>query len=125
MTTKSKTKKSRCVNRLFRDLEPILPAGNSPALRRFSTFHRNNPHVYRHLRDYARSLMRRGYKRWSIAGLFEVLRYGLAIETNTDDKFRLCNNYKPLYARMLMLNEEDLDGFFILKPLKRPLNIDA
>jgi hypothetical protein len=125
MTVKNKNKKAKFVNRLFRDLEPILPSGNSPALRKFAKFHRENPHVYRHLRDYARKLMAQGYKRWSIAGLFEVLRYGMAIQTVTNDRFRLSNDYKPLYARMLMLNEDDLDGFFILKKLKRPLDIDA
>lgn len=117
-------RKVRRLNQLYRDMEPVLPAGNSYALRKFSRFHRENPHVYRHLRNYARKLLARGYKRWSIAGLFEVIRYGMAIDTNTDDRFKLSNNYKPLYARMLMLNEPDLDGFFILKPLKRPLETD-
>lgn len=78
---------------------------------RFARFHSDNPHVYRRLVDLARSAKARG-KRVGIGMLFEVLRYEFVIETSSDDGFRLNNNHRAFYARAIMANEPDLDGFF-------------
>jgi hypothetical protein len=86
-------------------------------LSRFWDFHRDNPHVYRKLRDLALQLKRRGHERYGIKGLFEVLRWHRALET-TDESFKLNNNYHALYARLLMKNERELKGFFALRASK-------
>lgn len=78
---------------------------------RFEAFHKRNPQVYRALRDMALELRRRGHRQYGIKALFEVLRFNTAMQTH-GDTFKLNNNYTALYARLLMDNEPELEGFF-------------
>ncbi len=80
----------------------------------FKRFHQKNPHVYTQLTDMSRRLKNVGHKRYGIAGLFEMLRYNHAISTS-GDKFKLCNNYRALYARLIMHDFPELEGFFKIK----------
>jgi hypothetical protein len=81
---------------------------------RFQAFHDRNPQVYRALRDMALEMRRRGHRQYGIKALFEVLRFNHAMRTE-GDIFKLNNNYTALYARLLMDNEPELDGFFELR----------
>lgn len=94
------------------ELTPTRQPDELPATleERFQAFHELNPHVYRHLRRLALDLARRD-RRMGIGGLFEVLRWQYAIVT-TGDPFRLNNNYRAFYARLLMDSEPELEGFF-------------
>lgn len=82
----------------------------------FRLFHDNNPHVYAALRELALDLVRRGVRRYSIAGLFEVLRYQRSLATDDPaSAFKLNNDYRSFYARELMRREPRLAGFFELR----------
>ena len=83
----------------------------------FSAFHRANPHVFRALRQLAMDMKAKGHQRYSINGLFEVLRWHYAMATNGDD-FKLNNNYRALYARLLMERVPLLLNFFHLRERK-------
>lgn len=86
--------------------------GNPLSIRdKFHEFYYANPHVYWRLRELAVDLKHRGRDRYSINGLFEVLRWEHAMKTS-GDTFKLNNNYRALYARALMNNEPELEGFF-------------
>ena len=80
----------------------------------FANFHKANPHVYEMLKTLALKTKRAGSKHYGMAGLFEVLRWTHTIETHGDE-FKLNNNYRALYARLLMTNEPELEGFFKLR----------
>jgi hypothetical protein len=84
-------------------------------LREFKQFHFQNPHVYQGLRTLALQLKRAGRNYYGIKALFEVLRYEHALKTISDDYLKLNNNYTALYARKLMEEEQELDGFFRLR----------
>ncbi len=84
----------------------------------FREFHNENPHVYKELVDLACQLKARGRERYSLYALFEVLRWHKALET-TDDDFKLNNNHRPYYARMIMDTVPEMNGFFELRVLKR------
>ena len=86
------------------------------AEQKFQSFHKDNPHVYDTLRDLAFHLKKRGRKTYSINGLFEVVRWHIAMQT-TDEQFKLNNNFRSRYARLLMDNEPALRGFFRLRKL--------
>lgn len=88
----------------------IVPEKRS-TLNAFRDFHAANPNVYSELVTLARKLRARGHQRYSIAGLFEVLRFRHALKTVGDDR-KLNNSYKPYFARLIMENEPDLRGFF-------------
>jgi hypothetical protein len=89
----------------------------TPAERKFLEFHHANPHVYNTFVRLARSARRRGKNRLSIGMLFEVLRWEIAL-TTTDPDFKINNNYRPRYARLLMKREPDLAGFFVLREMQ-------
>lgn len=85
---------------------------------KFLNFHYANPHVYNRLRALALEMKRQGIDKYSMKGLFEVLRWEHALKT-TGDVFKLNNNYTSLYARGLMQNEPQLEGFFALRKAAR------
>jgi hypothetical protein len=78
---------------------------------RFDHFHGENPHVYDRLVSLARRWAKRRPGRQSIAMLFEVLRFETGL-TTTDDPYKLNNDYRAHYSRMMMEREEDLRGLF-------------
>jgi len=82
-----------------------------PLVRTFRQFHQANPHVYTKLRELALQLKRKGRERYSIVWLFEVVRWHTAINT-TDQDYKLNNNLRPWYARLLMHREPELVDFF-------------
>jgi hypothetical protein len=86
--------------------------GRPPIDERFVAFHRANPQVYRRLRDLAmQAVTRRPGVRLSIAMLFEVLRYETLVVLRTDH-FKLNNDFRSRYVRMLEEREPELAGRF-------------
>lgn len=84
-------------------------------------FHRQNPHVYRLMRDLAFKLLVAGHRRWGAKALWETLRYEMAISTDADVRdFTLNNNHVSWYARQLMANEPELTDFFETRERTRP-----
>lgn len=84
----------------------------SPRLARaFAIFHAENPHVFIKLREIAIEAQRRGLSRFGIAALFERLRWVSQVET-VGDPYRLNNNHRAFYARLLMQEEPSLRGLF-------------
>ncbi len=78
----------------------------------FAEFHEQNPHVYEMLRRLALDAARHG-RRLGIAMLFEVLRWQYAMGTNDpSSEFKLNNNYRAFYARLLMEKEPELQDYF-------------
>lgn len=84
----------------------------------FWKWHAQNPQVYSELVSLARRLRDRGHRKVGIGMLFEVLRWRHAMRTTGDaDGFKLNNNYRALYARLIMEQEDDLAGMFELRAL--------
>ena len=81
---------------------------------RFVQFHLGNPHVYEKLKELSLYAKRAGATRIGIALLFERLRWWSMFETE-GDVFKLCNDYRALYARMLMKNVPELHGLFEIR----------
>lgn len=86
----------------------------------FDRFISENPHVYARFRMLAVKLKARGIDRWGAKGIWEVLRWELAVTTNAGaTDVMLNNNYTSRMARKLMAEEpEDFAGFFELRRLK-------
>lgn len=78
--------------------------------------------MYAKLRKLALELQRKGHKHYGINGLCEVVRWHHALETTGE--FKLNNNHRPYYARMLMEKEPALEGFFELRNAKADLPMD-
>lgn len=81
----------------------------------FENFHRNNPHVYEVLVRLTRQWVSRfGREHTGIARIYEAARWEIAMSTD-DPTFKINNNYKAFYARLIMRREKDLDGLFKLR----------
>lgn len=79
----------------------------------FMSFHVDNPQVYAELVERARRWKRAGHRHGSINMLFEAIRYDFGVRVGeSGDGFRLNNNHRAYYARLIMRRELDLDGFF-------------
>jgi hypothetical protein len=76
----------------------------------FLRFHEDNPEVYERLVEMTRQLSDRGRKRVGMGMLFEVLRWEYFMETDTIEPFKLNNNYRAFYTRMIEQRNPDLRG---------------
>lgn len=81
-------------------------------------FHALNPELYRAIVRIARQLKGLGFRRCSIALIFERLRWVHAVQTRGDSDFVINNNWRAHYARELMDREPDLAGFFEVRRLR-------
>ena len=100
----------------FVDVQPITAVYSPPEAtitERFERFHEANPHVYDALRDMALWLKGQG-KRAGIKLLFEQLRWLALIQTD-GEPYKLNNDFTAHYARLLMADEPQLDGFFQIR----------
>jgi len=95
------------------EVQPITSpqAAHGTPEERFKAFHEANPHVYQALRKLALQMRREGIRRYSMKGLFEVLRWQYSLQTGGDD-YKLNNYFTSFYARLLMASEPRLSGFF-------------
>ena len=78
---------------------------------------RHNPWLIPKLAEVARELKRSGHERYSISGLFHILRWETR-ETTGDHGLKVNNNHQPFAARELMKQYPDLEGFFQLREQK-------
>jgi len=80
----------------------------------FWEFHRRNPEIYRRLRSMARQAKASGKDKYSMRAIWEVLRWRMNVQSTDVHQtlFRLNDHYPPYYARLLMQQEPDLEGFF-------------
>lgn len=91
---------------------------NDRIQREFSEFHQNNPHVYNELVRLARGYVARKRKA-GIGHLWEVMRWSLSMKVDDErEDFKLNNNYRSRYARLIMAMEPDLAGFFDTRELR-------
>lgn len=82
---------------------------------KFDTFNAENPKVYEVLVRLARDWVAfTGRRKLGIASLFERARWEIAILTK-DAEYKLNNDFRAFYARMIMLREPDLAGLFELR----------
>jgi len=81
----------------------------------FQLFHEKNPHVYELLLEMAIKASKNGARQTSIAMLFEVLRWRTNVETERVDEFKISNNLRAPYARLIMAENPRLNGIFNVK----------
>lgn len=93
----------------------VRPKPGETIEERFEAFHAANPHVAETLAQMALELRRRGWKRYGIAALWEVLRFQRAMQTDSNEPYKLNNDFRALYARLLMQQYPELDGFFEIR----------
>lgn len=82
-------------------------------------FHLANPGVYELLVGYARQVREAGHLRTSMGLLWNRLRWEEMVKVDDPaSAFKLNENYKSFYARLIMEQEPDLDGLFETRALR-------
>ena len=86
-----------------------------PTIKLFLEFNARNPHVYDTFVDCARTLRNKGFNRYSLAGLAGHLRYVQDLSIEYEGGFKLRCAFLSFYARLIMMQEKDLEGFFVIR----------
>jgi len=82
-------------------------------------FHEENPEVYVDLVRYARQARAAGASRIGIELLWNRMRWDRLVETKDNTSaFKMNQNYKAFYARLIMDSEPDLSGIFETRRLR-------
>ncbi len=82
---------------------------------KFINYHTKNPHVYSAFVEQARVLKRHtSLQQTGIDFIHARVRWMSYLRIDTDDPFKMSNDYRPLYARLIQHLEPDLKGFFNL-----------
>lgn len=86
--------------------------------RRFAAFHAAHPEVYGEIVKLCHTAKAAGRKKIGIGALWEVMRWNFWLRKDDHEEFRLNNNYRASYARMVMDREPDLAGIFDVRELR-------
>ena len=98
------------------DMSPEPEPEDDSIQARFERFDEDNPGVYRAIVSLMFEMQEHGVNRWSVKAAFEVLRYQSI--RSTGDDFKLPNDYTSRYARKLIAEFPQLDGFLETRELK-------
>jgi hypothetical protein len=101
-------------------VRPAAPPNESPSdriQRKFNEFHAEHPEVYAKLRELCFILLDKGILHYGIGALWERMRWHFMFEVRDSQGFKLNNNFRSRYARLLMEKEPRLVGFFETREL--------
>lgn len=90
---------------------------NKTIQERFETFHSNNPKVYDKLVELSRQAKAKGFSHYGIRTIWELMRWHFEVVEQQDGLYYLNDHFHSRYARKIMENEHDLDGFFHIRRL--------
>lgn len=88
-------------------------------INRFNVFHSDNPIVYEYMLQLCRQLREAGFDHYGIKAVYERMRWHFNVDLNTggDEEYLFNNDFCSLYARKLMEENPELQGFFTLRRL--------
>ncbi|MFI9157481.1 hypothetical protein [Kitasatospora aureofaciens] len=105
----------------FEDIEQLVYPDHEPNASiqaRFEAFHQLNPWVLRELERRTADCVDNGWKRISIGMLWELLRYRYGQVTRGEDEFRLNNNWRSRYVRLLLERHPEWEPLFETRALR-------
>jgi hypothetical protein len=100
----------RC-NPVFRDVRPWV-------LTSFWRYHENNPNIWRLFEQFTKEARAAGLQRYGVAAIFERVRWHVTVEHRVAG-FKMNNNYRSCYARLITLISPDLGKLFETRGKKR------
>lgn len=86
---------------------------------RFLAFHQAHPEVYAKLRLYALELVSAGWEHFGVSVVWERLRYETMLGARAgEDSYKLNDNFRSRYARLLIDQEPRLAEVFTVRQLR-------
>lgn len=92
---------------LFSNIKPHI-------VNNFIIYHDENPKIYELFKKYSYQLKLLGKTYYGVGAIFERIRWHVEVET-IGDEFKINNNYRSCYARLLMIEDSNFEGFFQLR----------
>lgn len=92
---------------VFRDIQPHV-------VDHFWKFHTENPHVYELFKRFSADARNAGRRAYGSGAIFERIRWHVSIEVRGED-FKMNNNYRSCYSRLLCIEDPEFQGFFQLR----------
>jgi len=86
-------------------------------LGKFKAYHLRNPKVYEEFKRLAFQMKKTGRKKYSAEIIINVMRWHLDLKT-TGDVFEINNDFKPLYARLLIYHFPEFTRFFEFRKVR-------
>lgn len=81
--------------------------------RKFEQYHKDNPKIFEKLVEYTRYLKyEKKRSNYGIGAVFERIRWHLDVETNDPDGWKINNNYRSRYVRLLEEQYPEFLGFY-------------
>jgi hypothetical protein len=110
----------RCIVELFATGElrfKTQTRGARTMCGRFYEYHKANPHVAGWFLQAAQTLKQKEHrKRYGIGALTEQIRWNVREGIIKTEGFRISNDIRACYARLVLMREPSLCGFFAIKP---------
>jgi hypothetical protein len=98
--------------------DPMPPGFGQTIQERFEAFHKGHPEVYSYLLGLCFELRGKGFERYGIRSLWERVRWHFQVEKDLGADFKLNDHFHSRYARRIVENHPELDGFFELRELR-------
>lgn len=84
-------------------------------LKDFIAFHESNPEIYRLYIKFAHQLKNAGRENYGSKAIVERIRWHVNVDTVSLDEFKINNNHTAYYARTVMFDYPELDGYFRIR----------
>lgn len=97
------------------DIFADMPAAENS---QFQQYHKKHPEVYQTFVKLTLQTIKKGFKRFSARGIFQVMRWLRKGEIK-DDGYKYNNNYTPYYVRLFEHDYPMHVGFFEKRKLKQ------
>ena len=87
--------------------------------REFLQFHNAHPEIYEIFKQLISQVARKGYQKFGSQSLIEKIRWEVILgDGDKDAEFKINNNHGPYYARLYMMENPGMKGFFKTRRLK-------
>lgn len=83
----------------------------------FWKYHEQRPQIFEKFKQYAYQMKRAGREHYGAKGIIERIRWDMHMGYEEGD-FKISNTFFPLYARLLVKECPEFDGFFRLKKVR-------
>jgi len=85
---------------------------------RWEEYDATHPEVYQYLVFLTFEAYRKGFRHYGVRAMWERMRWHFQVEKDLGEDFKLNDHFPSRYARKIMAEYPELDGFFELRTLR-------
>ena len=89
----------------------------SDSIQLFREYHDERPEIYYHFKKYSMQMYQSRRNHYGAKGVMERIRWDYALRYPEED-FKISNSFISMYARLLMFERPEMEGFFRTKRVR-------